>query len=320
MTPPLYRPMLATPWPEAFDDEAWQFEPKWDGIRALVGGDGRAVEIRGRRGDDITRRYPEIAGSLTFDRPIVIDGEIVALGDGGTPSFERLQRRIHVTDLQRARSLAEDVPVTFVAFDLLHDGDPLVDAPLSERRGRLESHRAAVTPAVAGSGTALWAAVCELGLEGVVAKRLDSPYRPGTRSPGWRKIARIVRVRAVVGGFTPGEGGRSGTFGALLLGLWDGERLRYIGSVGTGFDEAGLRAIRSAVDSMERTDSPFHPDDLPAGSRWVGPSLVAVVGIGGWTSAGRLRQPRFLGFSSDPHDAATWQAEGPGAGAAVGRQ
>lgn len=314
MTLPRYRPMLATPWPAAFDDDGWQFEPKWDGIRALVACDGDRVEVRGRRGDEVTARYPEITAGRGARRPCVLDGEIVAFDDSGLPSFERLQRRIHVSEPGRAVRLAGEVPVTFVAFDLLHDGEPLLDVPLADRRARLESLEGTVTvtTAVVGRGTALWAAVTERHLEGIVAKRLDSPYRPGARSADWRKVSHLSRVRAVVGGFTPGEGGRSGSFGALLLGLWDGDRLRFVGAVGTGFDELRLGGIGSALGELETPVCPFHPGGLPAGSRWVEPSLVAVVGMREWTSAGRLRQPRFLGFAADPHDTVTWDDEGPG--------
>jgi bifunctional non-homologous end joining protein LigD len=307
--------MLATPWPEAFDDEAWQFEPKWDGVRALVGCDGGARWIRGRRGTEFTDRYPDVTAALPARGTWVLDGEIVAFDEAGVPSFERLQQRIHLTDPGRIMRAAVEVPAAFVAFDLLHDAEPLIDRRLSERRARLETHPVTVTPAVPGRGTSLWGTVAERGLEGIVAKRRDSPYRPGARSADWRKIARVSTVRAVVGGFTSGEGGRAATFGSLLLGLWDGSRLRFVGAIGTGFDDAHLRAVRPALDEMERRESPFHAGDrLPGDARWVEPSLVAVVGIRAWTSGGRLRQPRFLGFAAEPSDTVTWEAEGPGTG------
>jgi bifunctional non-homologous end joining protein LigD len=308
--------MLATPWPAAFDDDAWQFEPKWDGVRALVGCRGGMVEVRGRRGDDVTGRYPEVAAAFATSRTLVLDGEIVTLDDTGRPSFERLQRRIHLSDPGQIRRAADEVPATFVAFDLLHEDSPLTGAPLIERRARLEALGVTATPVVVGRGTALWAAVSGHDLEGIVAKRLASPYRPGIRSPDWRKVVRVATIRAVVGGYTSGTGSRTATFGSLLVGLWERRRLRFVGAVGIGFDEARLVAIRDALDQMERPDSPFRPGDLlPAGARWVEPSLVAVVGLRAWTSSGRLRQPRFLGLAADPPDAITWEAEGPGAGA-----
>ncbi len=145
-----------------------------------------------------------------------------------------------------------------------------------------------------------------------MAKRYGSTYRPGARSPNWRKIPHIHRTRAVVGGFTESEGTRTGVFGALLLGLWDGDRLRYVGSVGTGFDDASARAIRSALDEMVTGESPFHEDEaIPVGTL-VHPHLVAEIAYKQWTRAGRLRAPSFKGFSDRPHESATWAEEGPG--------
>lgn len=292
--------MLATPWPAPFSDDDWVFEPKWDGVRALVTVAGDQVTIRGRRGSDYTDRYPELH-ALRHDRPCVLDGEIVAIVEG-VPSFERLQRRMHVAGPDRR--LQGDVPVSFVAFDILHDGDPVIDEPLEHRRERLERVASgawgSVGPAVPADGEALWATITERHLEGMVAKRRGSRYRPGVRSPDWRKIANVLVTEAVVGGFTPGEGGRGASFGGLLLGRWDGDRLRFVGSVGTGFSDADVRSIRAALDEMTRDGSPFHPDDaLPAGATWVEPLLVASIGYRDTTAAGRLRHPRFRGFTDD---------------------
>ena len=146
----------------------------------------------------------------------------------------------------------------------------------------------------------------------MVAKRIDSPYRPGTRSPDWRKVARVDQVRAVVGGFLPGEGSRAATFGSLLLGLVDGDRLRYIGSVGTGFDGPTLHAIRAALDQMVQPISPFHSDtEIPGPARFVAPSLTALVEFKEWTGAGKLRAPSFKGFTDDDWETVTWSSEGP---------
>ncbi len=146
----------------------------------------------------------------------------------------------------------------------------------------------------------------------MVAKKLGSLYRPGARSEDWRKISRVVQVRAVVGGFVVGDGSRSETFGSLLLGLVDGERLRHIGSVGTGFNHATLRAIRSALDQMVTLESPFHPDtEIPREATFVEPQLVAMVEFKEWTRDGKLRAPSFKGFTDDPPEAATFREEGP---------
>ena len=158
----------------------------------------------------------------------------------------------------------------------------------------------------------MWSFVEDNDLEGIVAKRLGSRYTSGVRSPDWRKIGFFKQLRAVVGGFTPGVGGRSGTFGALLLGLWDEDRLRWIGSVGSGFSDRSLAAIRTALDEMTMAECPFLPDgELPNRSTWVQPQLVSMVRYKQWTAAGRLRAPSFSGFTDDPVESVTWVSEGP---------
>jgi bifunctional non-homologous end joining protein LigD len=157
----------------------------------------------------------------------------------------------------------------------------------------------------------LWEFVLDRGLEGMVAKRIGSEYRPGVRSPDWRKIHNLHTVRALVGGYTPGERGRSRTFGALLLGLRDGDKLRWIGAVGTGFSDMALASIRAGLDQNRRAASPFHPDSEIPSATWVEPYLVAAVEYSAWTGAGRLRRPVFKGFTDDDPETITWEAEGP---------
>lgn len=306
-----YKPMLATPWPKPFSDDGWLFEPKWDGIRGIVTWDGESAEIRTRRGTEVSTRYPELV-HLDGLPPCVLDGEIVALDDGGIPSFERLQQRMN-----RLGGRGAVHPVSFIAFDLLHcDGDPLTAEPLEARIGRLTSLAlpapyGRIEPTV-GDGLSLWNFVVERDLEGIVAKRRGSHYRPGTRSPDWRKIHNLHTARALVGGFTAGEGGRAQTFGALLLGLPAKGALRWVGAVGSGFTDEALSVIRTALDEMQSAQSPFHPDpEIPAAT-WVEPSLVAAVGYRNWTAAGRLRHPVFKGFTDDDLDTITWETEGPG--------
>jgi bifunctional non-homologous end joining protein LigD len=199
-----------------------------------------------------------------------------------------------------------------VAFDLLFDGEELIAEPIEERRRRLDSLAPGltVTTAVVGDGLGLWSQVEARGLEGMVAKRLGSAYVPGARGDAWRKVARVAHVRVVVGGFTAGEGSRLATFGSLQVGLWQGTTLRWVGSVGTGFSDAMLRAIREALDAQTTGDSPFADDpDMPQGVTWVEPQLVAMVGIKEWTSHGRMRAPRFLGFTDDDPRSITWESE-----------
>lgn len=296
--------MLATPWESPFVDDGWLFELKWDGVRCLLSVEDGDVKLHSRAGNDMTGRYPEIAGA-GFPSSIVLDGEIVAFDDRGNPSFERLQG-----------ATRRQVETSLVVFDVLHEGGSLIDMPLARRLERLDSlelpPNCATPDRVIGDSTVLWEFVTKRRLEGIVAKRLDSVYRPGTRSPDWRKIGRWSQVRAVVGGFTPGIGGRASTFGALLLGLWTDVGLRWVGSVGSGFDDDALRAIRSALDEMTVTERPFLADpELPSTVTWVSPQLVAVVRFKQWTAAGRLRAPSFKGFSDYPLQSVTWSSEGP---------
>jgi bifunctional non-homologous end joining protein LigD len=305
--------MLATSWKVPFSDPDWRFEVKWDGVRALLYADQDTVVLRSRSGRDITGVYPELAG-YSSPRSCVLDGEIIAFGDGGRPSFEVLQQRMNMSEA-RAVDAARFIPVSYVVFDVLYDGNDLTEMALEERAERLDllelpspMVRSEVT---AGEGKALYRAVVDRGLEGVVAKQLGSPYRSGVRSPEWRKIPNVRVLRGVVGGFTPGERGRSTSFGSLLLGLWDGPRLRWVGAVGTGFTDEALAAIRTALDEMKVEVSPFADDPGLPPATWVEPRLVARVEFKEWTRAGRLRAPSFKGFLSDPVEEVTWEAEGP---------
>lgn len=305
--------MLATPWPKPFDDDRWVFELKWDGVRCIARVDSDGVDLRSRAGNNMTDRYPELSRAYL---PIgsILDGEIVALDQRGRPSFELLQGRMHRIP---GAGLEVPVPITYVVFDLLADQSGLLlDLPLEARIDRLCSlelpNPVVVGDRYASESKGIWGFVVENDLEGIVAKRLGSPYVPGTRSPDWRKVGNFKHLRAVVGGFTEGTGGRSSSFGALLLGLWDGDRLRWIGAVGSGFSNKSLMAIRSALNEMTVAESPFLPDaELPRSATWVQPQLVAMVRFKHWTKGGKVRAPSFRGFTDDPLDTITWGTEGP---------
>lgn len=306
MSLPHYEPMLATLWPEPFSDDGWLFEEKVDGFRTLLYWDGSTVALRSRTGRDVTNLYPELT-AFAAPRPCVLDGEAVVRGDDGIPRFELMQQRTGVVSTAPASH-----PVEFVAFDALYDGEDLTGAPIEERRSRLSAIVGSftVSDAIVGGGSEVWRRVEALGLEGMVAKQLGSPYLSGRRSATWRKTPRLVAIRAVVGGFTPGAGGRSATFGSLQVGLWRGDALQWVGAVGTGFTDSMLVAIRAALDQQARPLSPFHPHpDLPQGTQWVEPQLVAMIGIKDWTSYDRLRAPRFLGFTDDYPGDITWESE-----------
>lgn len=307
--------MLAARREVPFIDSDWVFELKWDGVRAILFSDGVAPVLRSRAGNDITARYPELAG-FHPDRPLVLDGEIVALDAAGRPSFERLQRRMNLSGAHEIAVAAATIPISYVAFDLVYDGGDVSGEPWEQRRSRLDRLELpapfVVSTVVPEDPTALWALVEERGLEGIMAKRRSATYRPGARSHDWLKITRFRQVRAMVGGYLPGEGGRTGTFGSLLLGLWDGLALRWIGSVGSGFGGAALGAIRETLDVLTIAESPFGDDpDLPATAVWVDPRLVAMVQYKEFTTAGRLRAPSFKGFTDDDPTTVTWANEGP---------
>jgi bifunctional non-homologous end joining protein LigD len=305
--PERLEPMLARTGPLPRDEENYGFEVKWDGIRALLYCDHGHLRLQGRNFSDFTPRYPELrelAGELGARR-VILDGEVVALGDDGRPSFERLQTRMHLASDSAVRRRMRDVPVTFVIFDLLYlDGHSTLPLSYEERRdllGRLELEGPAWrTPAYhSGEGRALLDATAELGVEGIVAKRLDCPYEPGRRSGGWVKVKNVTTQDVVIGGWTPGAGGRSGRLGALAVGVMDDERLVYAGKVGTGFTESTLNMVQRELDRRARTDSPFHGRQPPRDTRFVEPELVAAVEFREWTSSGTLRAPSFKGLRPD---------------------
>lgn len=307
--------MLASNLRVDWDHPDWIFEVKFDGVRAVLAYDGSTVRLTSRRGNPMAVTYPELTGFRSAD-PVIVDGEIIALDEDGRPSFGRLQTRMNIRSTSGAADAVTRAPATFVAFDLLYQSGSIVDRPWTQRRQLLEDldfegAPMLLTP-IEEDGSALWEAVTDRQMEGMVGKLKSSLYQPGIRSADWRKIPFIQRMRAVVGGFTPGERSRSATFGSLLMGLVDGERLRYIGSVGTGFDQPTLRAIKAALDEMTVDGTPFHPDaDIPSGSVFVNPDLVASIEFKEWTGPRRLRAPSFKGFTDDPWQEVTYEAEGP---------
>ncbi|PRX50362.1 bifunctional non-homologous end joining protein LigD [Prauserella shujinwangii] len=308
--PEVLEPMLATAGtlPPVAEDDEWAYEFKWDGVRALARVEGGRATLFSRKGNDITATYPELRGigeqlGLT---QAWLDGEIVALREG-RPSFKALQTRMHAGE-QRARQLARHQPVTYLVFDLLHlDGRPCLSVPYAQRRSLLEGLDLGgphwqLSPSFAGEGAAVVEAAAEQRLEGVIAKRLDSPYSPGRRSPDWLKITDLHTLDAVIGGWRPGEGRRANTFGSLMLGLPEDGGLRYIGQVGTGFTEDMLRTLLAKLRRLERRTSPFTtevPRDRARGARWVSPKLVGEVVFKDWTPDGRLRAPAWRGLRPD---------------------
>jgi bifunctional non-homologous end joining protein LigD len=297
------------------DDEGWGYEIKWDGVRALLYASGGRIELGAPSGNDITARYPELrgVGRALGSHEAVLDGEVVAFDADGRPDFGRLQRRMHLASESAVRRRMNDTPVAYMAFDLLHlDGRSTLELPYSERRELLESLELEGpswrTPAFhTGDGTALLEASREQGLEGIVAKRIDSRYEPGRRSGAWIKVKNVRRQEVVVGGWLPGQGGRSGRLGALLAGVYedavgreDEPRLRYVGRVGTGFNEAELARLGDLLAPLTRESSPFGAGARPPREAiFCEPELVAEVGFAEWTRTGTLRAPRYLGLRDD---------------------
>jgi DNA ligase D-like protein (predicted ligase) len=288
-------PMKAVLSDKPFSDPGWIFERKLDGIRCLAIKDGSGVSLMSRTGHRMNEQFAEVAAALEREPAVdfVADGEIVAFRDGIT-SFERLQQR------HRKR-----VPVFYYVFDLPRlDGEDLRPLALRERKARLrralDFHGPVrFNPHRKGEhGEELYREACRKGLEGVIAKRADSPY-VGTRSRDWLKLKCHAEQELVIGGFTAPKGSRT-EFGALLVGYYGDGALRYAGKVGTGFDHETLRTLGAQMRELERDESPFEPfKPVPPGTRWLRPELVAQVAFSEWTRDGRLRHPRYLGLRDD---------------------
>jgi len=302
-------PMLAGGTGMPPGDDGWAYEMKWDGQRVLAFVDGVRARLQSRTGRDITATYPELAplGRALAPRSAVLDGEVVVFVSG-RPDFGALQHRMNSSPTEASR-LMDTYPATYLIFDVLFlDGRPLVDLPFAERRDILTglnlSGPSWLTPPtfVDAGGDAVLAASLQQGLEGVVAKRLASRYRPGTRSPDWRKIKHAKHQEVVIGGWRPGQGSRSGRIGSLLVGVQTDDGLAYAGRVGAGFDERTLDTLATRLAPLATTVNPF-TNDVPRehlrDARWVRPELVAEVTYGSWTSDNRLRHATYRGLRPD---------------------
>jgi DNA ligase D-like protein (predicted ligase) len=288
-------PMKAALSDEPFSDPDWIFERKLDGIRCLAIRNGSGVSLMSRTAHRMNDQFPEIAAALAREpaEDFIADGELVAFRDGIT-SFERLQQRHR-----------RHVPVFLYLFDLTRlGGEDLRPLPLRQRKSRLRSglrfdDPIRFNPHRRGEhGEELFREACRKGLEGVIAKRADSPYRGG-RSRDWLKLKCHAEQELVIGGFTAPKGSRT-EFGALLVGYNQNGVLRYAGKVGTGFDQVTLRELGTRLRELEQDESPFEPfKPVPQGTRWVRPELVGQVAFSEWTRDGRLRHPRYLGLRDD---------------------
>jgi bifunctional non-homologous end joining protein LigD len=296
---------LATDLPKK--DEEWGYEIKWDGIRALAFLDGGRVRFVNRNGRDTTKQYPELRelGKEAGPQQLILDGEIVAFDEQGRPSFERLQSRMHLASDSAVRRRMREIPAAYMIFDLLFfDGHSTMGLPYEERRKLLDdldlNGPTWRTPSYhRGDGAGLLAATKQNGLEGVIAKKLDSSYEPGRRNNCWLKIKNVQQQDVVIGGWMPGEGRRSESIGSLVVGYYDGDRLVYAGNVGTGFKEEDLIRLQRLLQPLKRKGSPFDGRQPKKGAKFVEPKLVAEVEFLAWTRAGTLRAPSFKGLRDD---------------------
>jgi len=303
ITPMLARLAESVPRP----DKGWAYEFKWDGARALVFNEPGSLRVVSRTQEDLTKRYPELRRVAEALGPptAILDGEIVALGEDGVPRFEQLQQRIGLNTDADVRRKMKQVPVFYFAFDLLYlDGHRLTDLPYEERRKRLRSLNLAgpswQTPDnQVGHGEAMLEASRSSGLEGIVAKRLDSPYEEARRSAHWLKIKNRHRQDLVIGGWLDGEGRREGLPGALLVGYHEDGQLVYAGRVGTGFTDATLAQLDELMKPLARESSPFGPGRTPAGAHFIEPRLVGDFEFADWTKADQVRAGAFKGLRTD---------------------
>jgi bifunctional non-homologous end joining protein LigD len=302
----LIKPMLVSLRHELpADEESYGWELKWDGLRAIAYVSGDTVRLVSRNDKDMAPSYPEL-GVLAerVKAPVILDGEIVALRDG-RPNFGLLQSRMHVQ--QPDDRLLRRVPVQYYVFDLLHEGqDSLLGLPYTQRRARLETLGLDAAPVRTppwhrGGAAAVLAESIAKGLEGVVGKPLDSAYHPGQRRD-WIKVKNVKQQEVIICGWKPGEGRRADTIGSLLVGIYDGDQLRYAGHVGTGFTADMLDDLMGQLGSLGREENPFGtkiPDQQARGARWVEPRLVGEVAFAEWTTDGILRQPSWRGLRID---------------------
>jgi bifunctional non-homologous end joining protein LigD len=303
-------PMLARAGALPQGEDRWAFEIKWDGVRAIAFSEPGSLRLQSRNLHDISVSYPELArlGRALGSHRAVLDGEIVAFDAAGRPSFGALAQRMGVSSPTRAKRLAASSPVTYVIFDLLWlDGHSLMERPYAERRRALaelglRGERWQTPEHIVGRGRETLRASAEAGLEGIIAKRLDSRYEPGLRSGAWVKLKNSRREELLIGGWMPGRGRRRERVGALLMGQRGADGgLRYAGRVGSGFDERTLETLSRRLAPLERASSPFDADGAqpPRGAVFCEPRLGAVVSFREWTADGMLRQASFKELLDD---------------------
>jgi DNA ligase D-like protein (predicted ligase) len=295
------KPMLAVSG-QPFNSPEWIFEPKIDGTRCLAEVTSSGVRLYNRRLFDITYRYPELAAALAQASGCVLDGEI-AVFSNGRPSFAKLAERDHLSDRLAIDYLARALPASYVVFDILYAKEmSVMGLPLRERKQILreelqESEFVTIADSFPEKGEDYFQAAQKMGIEGIVAKKLDSVYLPGTRSPDWIKIKKSLKLDLVIGGYIPGKGGRVSYFGGLLLGAYHHGLLHYVGRVGSGFTDKELAEIAAGFSPLD--SSPFTNEPATPEVRWVKPLQVVQVTALEITLDGHLRAPVYLRTRDD---------------------
>ncbi len=292
-------PMLAKSGSK-FDSLNHIFEPKWDGYRCIAFiKDG--LRLQSRNLLDITYKFPEISIEINAENGIV-DGELVYI-EKGVPDFNKIQRR-NVEDVFKIEILSKEIPLTYVVFDILWlDDKEVIDFPLMDRKELLkdciiEKNNIKITPYIKEKGNKFFDEAARLGFEGIIAKDMRSPYLVGKRSDFWVKIKKTKTVDCIICGYTKGKGSRVDSFGSLVLGLYEGNELTYVGKVGTGFNYGRLDEIYSILQKLRVNDSPFKDVNLKD-VQWIKPHLVAEIKYSERTNDNKLRMPVFVRFRLD---------------------
>ncbi len=298
-----YKPMLARTAEAPFSSKDWIFEVKWDGIRAIAY-INEQLSIRSRNQKELKNNFPELQELKELAENIVLDGEIIVMRDGKV-DFQTLIKRIQATSPRENEYLSRKFPAIYVIFDILEkDEESLIDKPLLERKRMLEENvkegrNVVFSVFVEEDGEAFYKATLEKGLEGVIAKKKMSTYDAGRRSSNWLKIKKTKECDCVIFGYTKGKGNRKKTFGALILGLYDGDVPVFVGKVGTGFSQKDLETLSQAFKELTVEEKTLEGVDVPEEVTWLKPALVCQVGYQVVTSDGKLRIPKFLGIRSD---------------------
>ena len=298
-----YKPMLAQHAEKPFNSEDWIFEVKWDGIRAISYVDG-GLGIRSRNDKELKYNFPELEELKKLTENAVVDGEIVVI-KAGKADFQALAERSKTASTENVKYLSQESPANYVVFDILEkDGNPLVQLPLTERKRLLkeyvrEGSYVVLSAFVETDGEAYYKAALAKGMEGIMAKKKDSQYEPGTRSANWLKIKPILTCDCVIFGYTVGKGERKPTFGALILGLFGEKAPVYVGKVGTGFNREDRESMLKMFEPLQVKDKTLEGADVPEEIVWLRPETVCEVAYQNVTKEGRLRMPRFLGLRND---------------------